>query len=119
MYKMELKPGLFIITVSGFIKEDEANSFISEYNLYVKKINPSQTDLILDGKNLATSAQNMLPILEGCLKMYIKDNFRKIFLTKFESTITMMQIKKLNASQFLDRIIMIDSVEDAMLQLKV
>ena len=118
MFKMEFKPGVFIITVSGFIKEDEAQSFINEYKANIKKLIPSQTSLILDGSKLATSAPNMVPILEGCLKMYVADNFKEIFLTEFEQVTSTIQLRNLNANQFFNKIKMVKSVNDALAQIK-
>jgi len=118
MYKMESRPGVFIITVSGFIKEDEAHAFINDYKATIKKIVPSQTSLILDGSKLATSSQDMLPILESCLKMYVADNFKEIYLTEFELATTTMQLRKLNADQFFNRIKMVKSVNEALAQIK-
>lgn len=117
MYKMELKPGVFIITVSGFVKEYEAQAFIKDYKENVKKFDPSQTDLILDGSKLATSAPNTLPTLEACLKMYVADNFKNIYLTEFESITATIQLRNLNAAQFFSKIKMCKSVTDAMSQL--
>lgn len=116
MYKMELKPGAFIITISGFIKEDEAQAFIKDYKENITKFIPSQTNLILDGSKLATSSANMLPTLEACLKMYISDNFKNIYLTELESVTATMQLRNLNATQFFNKIKLCKSVSDAMSQ---
>ncbi len=113
MYKIETRQGVFLITVSGFIKKEEADAFMRDYNAKVKLANPPQTNLILDGRNLATSSQDMLPILEGCISMYIKDNFKKIYLVKIESALAMSQLKKLSEN-FMNKVVLVDSVEEAM-----
>lgn len=118
MFSIELKPNLMLITVSGFIKQGEAMEFMAAYNNKLEEINPLQTNLILDGKGLKASAQEMLPMLEACLKMYIRDNFKKIILVELESTISMMQLKKLGeATGFMDNVAVVSTVEEGLKQL--
>ncbi|MGG4470143.1 hypothetical protein ABER68_19050 [Paenibacillus alvei] len=95
--KKEATKELFI-TVSGFMKEEDGQSFLTEYNKHVKSIVPATYTLVIDSTNLAASKPDMLPVLEGCFKLYMSNGFKKIIMINPSSAISKMQMKKLAAS---------------------
>lgn len=105
---------IMVIYVEGFFKEEDAGAFLAEYKSKLATINPEEYNLILDGKKLKVSAQEMVPILEGILKMYIEDKFNKIYLVEIDSPTAMMQLKKIGQSFFLDKVVIAESTEKAL-----
>lgn len=88
------------VSVEGYMKEDEAKQFVMDYENRIKGISPSQYELILDGKKLKVSSQELLPILEGILGLYIKTGFKRIYYVTMESAVAMMQVKRLGGDFF-------------------
>lgn len=118
MYKFEQTPKATIATMSGFFSPEEAQRFMVDYKNELKKIVPSSKVLILDGSKLSTAAQDLLPTLEACMKMYISDGFKKIYSVKFDSAITNMQVSKLGKEIGYDKkVVFCDSVADALKQI--
>lgn len=119
MYKFEKKGNCLVVTVSGFFTPEEAQAYITDYEKTVKTLKPEETNLILDGKELKASTQEMLPMLEACMNMYVRDKFKKIFMVKFASAVTNSQVSRLGKSTgLMDNVVMVDSVEDALAQCK-
>lgn len=115
MYNIKHTQNALLVTAGGFFTPQEGQDFIKSYNDAVKKINPKETKLILDGSSLRTSTQEMLPILKNCLEMYIKDNFQKIYMVKYASAITNSQVSRLGKENgFTDKVVMIDSIQEAL-----
>ncbi|WP_445486499.1 hypothetical protein [Niallia sp. 03133] len=92
--KNQVKKELYI-TVSGFIKESEGEAFLAEYHQNVKQIVPSAYTLIVDSTNLSVSKADMLPVLEGCFKLYMSNRFKKILMINPSSVIARTQMQKL------------------------
>ncbi|WP_068621002.1 hypothetical protein [Paenibacillus tuaregi] len=100
------------ITVSGFMKPDEAEAFLKEYNEHINSINPAEYTLIIDSTNLAVSKQDMLPVLEGCFKLYMSNGFKKIMMVNPSSVVAKNQMHKL-AETIAYTGIFVDSLEEA------
>lgn len=94
MYKFEHKGKSILVTVGGFITTDEAKSFIEEYETVIKSLDTKNTYLILDGRDLKASTQEMLPMLQGCMMLYMRDNFKKVFMINFASSVTNSQVAR-------------------------
>ncbi|WP_117170272.1 hypothetical protein [Paraliobacillus sediminis] len=84
-----------IVTVGGFFKEEEGESFLADYNENVKGIVPSSYKLIVDSTDLAASKKDMLPILEACFKLYMSNGFKNIVMINPSSVISKGQMHKL------------------------
>ncbi|MFT8323222.1 MAG: hypothetical protein ABF649_20350 [Bacillus sp. (in: firmicutes)] len=95
--KNEAKKELFI-KVSGFIKESEGEAFLTEYQQHMKQITPSAYTLIIDSTNLSVSKADMLPVLEGCFKLYMSNGFKRILMINPKSVIAKSQMQKLAKS---------------------
>lgn len=113
MYKIDVDnlKKRFIISVEGYMKEDEAKQFIDEYESKIKGITPSQYELVLDGKKLKVSQQDLLPILEGLLTSYVKSGFKKIYFITMESAVAMMQMKRVSGNLF-DTVTIVDDISE-------
>ncbi len=94
MYKFEEKGNAVVITVGGFFTPEEAKTFIGEYESLVKRLDTKSTSLILDGRELKASTQEMIPMLQGCMQLYMRDNFKKVFMIEFDSSVTNSQVAR-------------------------
>jgi hypothetical protein len=95
MYSFDLKGNALIIRNSGFISEDEAKSLMTEYQQKVKTLNAKGTTLILNATELKVLPQEMMPLLQQCMELYMKDGFKNVFMIEFASAITNSQIKRI------------------------
>lgn len=97
MFKFEkdLKNKRIIITVWGFYTPKIANDFITAYSREISSINPKEYVLIVDPTDLITSKQELIPILQGCFKFYMRDGFRKVYMISPKSPTSDMQLKKI------------------------
>lgn len=115
MYKIDLQEKAILITVGGFFSQDEATSFIGDYEEKIKSIDTKSTSLILDGRELKASTQDMLPMLQGCMELYIRDGFKKVFMINFDSSVTNSQVNRIAKNIGFDqRYQMVPSVEEAL-----
>lgn len=100
MYKIEKKEAekQIFITVGGFFKPEDGEAFLADYNKHVNSVQPSNYTLVVDSTDLSASKADMLPILEGCFKLYMSNGFKKIIMINPSSVISKMQMKKLATS---------------------
>lgn len=114
MFKFEKKQAekVLVITVGGFMKPDEAEAFLKEYEENVNSIKPSEYNLIIDSTDLSVSKQDMLPVLEGCFNLYMSNGFKTILMINPSSVIAKSQMQKLAQSISYTGIFM-DSLEEA------
>jgi hypothetical protein len=104
-----------VVTVGGFISPDEAKSFVDEYESIIKNLDTKNTCLILDGRELKASTQDMLPMLQGCFQLYMRDDFKKVFMINFVSSVTNSQVARVAKEiGFTERYEMVSSVEEAL-----
>lgn len=94
-FKKDLISKKLIISVWGFYNEKIAKDFMSAYNKEILSIRPKEYILIVDPTDLVTSRQEMLPILQGCFRFYMKDGFKKIYMISPKSATSDMQLKKI------------------------
>jgi hypothetical protein len=115
MYKFEQKGKAVVVTVGGFFTPDEAEAFIGEYESVVKKLDTKSTSLILDGRGLKASTQEMLPMLQGCMQLYMRDNFKRVYMINFDSSVTNSQVARVAKEIGFDQgYEMISSVDEAL-----
>lgn len=100
MFKIELNKikKVLTITVGGFFKEEEGRDFLQDYQSKVNSIKPAEYALIVDGTDLSTSKQDMLPVLSNCMSLYKGTGFKKALGVYPKSVTASIQLKKV-ASQ--------------------
>lgn len=98
MYSFEMQGNKFIIENSGLFTEDEAISFMNEYSDRVKTMDTKNTTLILNATELKVLPQDLMPLLQKCMELYMKDGFKNVFIIEFSSAITNSQIKRIAKS---------------------
>lgn len=90
------------VRIWGMFGPDDANAFIEEFNKIVTAIQPKEFVLAFDAKELNVSKPEMLPMLEGCFKMYKAIGFKKV-LAKVGSNVTLkMQLGRVGRNAGLD-----------------
>ena len=115
MYSFDLQGNTLIIKNAGLFSEDEAKSFMAEYSQKVKTLDTKNTTLILNATELKVLPQEMMPLLEKCMELYMKDGFKNIFIIEFSSIITNSQIKRVAKSLGFDqKYKMFATVEEAL-----
>ncbi len=84
------------IKIGGMFEPEDANSFIKDFTEIISTIKAVEFVLAFDAKELRVSKPEMLPMLEGCLKMYKDAGFKKV-VVKVENNITLkMQLTRLS-----------------------
>lgn len=113
MYTITVNEGkkAFVVETRGFFGEEEGKNFLKEYQEKVGSINPKRYSFIICGKDLKTSSQDMIDILNNCLKMYKDSGFKDYYTTKPVSAVSWMQLQKLLKENRLDMTIG-ESVDD-------
>ena len=115
MYKIDYKVASksMIITFGGLFTEDEAKSFMGDYQREVSKINKKNTNLILDTTDLKTSKQDTIPMLQACLNMYLSDGFKDIVVIEMKDICAKMQTKRI-AKDFLGKVKFVSTLDEAL-----
>ncbi|HEX2926508.1 MAG TPA: hypothetical protein VHP38_09680 [Ruminiclostridium sp.] len=85
------------VVVEGMFNQQNAVDFMSEYQRNVAGIKTAEYALLFDAKNLKVSSQEMLPMLEECMKLYDRTGFQKIVINMGSSVIAKTQMKKVVA----------------------
>lgn len=74
---------------------EDANGFVEEFKKTLSTIKASEFVLSFDAKELNVSKPEMLPMLEGCFKMYKDCEFKKV-VANVENNVTLkMQLSRL------------------------
>ncbi|WP_035284125.1 MULTISPECIES: hypothetical protein [unclassified Clostridium] len=90
------------IRVWGMFEASDANSFIEDFKKELSSIQTSEFILAFDAKDLNVSKPEMLPMLEGCFKMYKECNFKKV-TAKVENNVTLkMQLSRIGRNSGLN-----------------
>jgi len=83
------------IRIWGMFEPKDANEFVEEFKKTMCTIKGPEYVLAFDAKELNVSKPEMVPMLEGCFKMYKECNFKKV-LIKVENNATLkMQLGRL------------------------
>ena len=83
------------IRIGGMFEPEDANSFVKEFTGITSTIKASEYILYFDAKELKVSKPEMVPMLEGCFKMYKEIGFKNIIM-KIENNVTLkMQLSRL------------------------
>lgn len=76
------------VRVWGMFGPEDANGFIEEFKTTISTIQVPEFVLSFDAKELNVSRPEMLPMLEGCFKMYKECAFKKV-VAKVENNVTL------------------------------
>ncbi|MNI67107.1 hypothetical protein D3C73_1227180 [compost metagenome] len=90
------------VQVEGTMSEEDAGSFIKEYNQTVSKFDPTQYEIALDCTNLNVSSPDVLPMLEQCYLLYQQSGFKKVIFTIAKSPVLKMQLSRVARSTKLE-----------------
>lgn len=83
------------VKVWGMFEPEDATSFLVDFKKTVSTIQPSEFVLSFDTGELKVSKQEMMPMLEGCFKMYKDLAFRKVSIGTKDNTILKMQLNRI------------------------
>jgi len=113
MYRFEINQAkkAVVVTVEGFFTEQEAISYLADYQSTVSKVTPATFSLILDGKKQAVVAQGLKENLQQAVDLYLSSGFKNVYVIPPESAIASSQFKRLNGA---DKITFTDSAEEAL-----
>ncbi|PYG88442.1 hypothetical protein LY28_01291 [Ruminiclostridium sufflavum DSM 19573] len=117
MFKMEVDSSkkLFTINASGFFSTQESKDFIAEYKLRTREFDPKEFTMIVNGKGLKTSTQDVAEQLKDVMKLYAKDPFKKKIIVQQASSMGKMQTQRLARDiPGFDSMLLVNSMEDAL-----
>lgn len=84
------------VRVWGMYGPDDANSFVEEFTKIVSTMQPSQFILSFDTEELKVSTQDMIPMLEGCFKLYKDLGFKKVLIKAGNNVTLKMQLNRVS-----------------------
>lgn len=90
------------VRIWGMFGPDDASGFIEEFNKAVTSIQPKEFVLAFDAKELNVSKPEMLPMLEGCFKMYKVIGFKKVIASVGNNITLKMQLGRVGRNAGLD-----------------
>jgi len=80
MYTMELKTNLFLITMSGFMTQEESILYIEELNKNIKNISPIEYNIVVDLRKLKNSSQELVWGREQSILLINSTPFKKRYI---------------------------------------
>ena len=120
MYKMELKTNekIFLITIGGFMTEEESISFIAEMKKNIKNINPTQYNIVVDSRELKTSSPQLVGLMEEAMTLLTTTPFKTRYSIMPKNIIATSQVKRVSKenNKFNDTIF-VESYEEILNQL--
>jgi hypothetical protein len=90
------------VTIGGMFELDDANAFVKEFTATTATIKVSEYVLSFDAKDLRVSSPEMLPMLEGCFKMYKGFGFKKVVAKVYSNVTLKMQLSRIARNVGLD-----------------
>jgi hypothetical protein len=82
------------IRIWGMFEPEDANSFVEDLMKTVSLLQASEFTLSFDAEELKVSKQEMVPMLEGCFKMYKEIGFNRVIANLGNSAILKSQISR-------------------------
>lgn len=79
MYTMELKTNLLLITMSGFITQEEGISYIDELKKNIKNICPTEYNIVIDSRKLKNSTEESRASREQVMSIINITPFKKCY----------------------------------------
>ncbi|MBY0201723.1 hypothetical protein NKT34_16775 [Paenibacillus polysaccharolyticus] len=92
------------IELEGSFSQEDGLRSISAYQDTISAINTKEFNLDIDCKKLNVTAPEIVPLLEGCLAMFKKDEYKKVVLTLENNAILKMQLARLGRTVGLDNL---------------
>lgn len=92
------------IELEGSFSQEDGLRSISAYQDTIASINTKDYDLDIDCKRLNVTAPEIVPLLEGCLAMFKKDEYKKVVLTLENNAILKMRLARLGRTVGLDNL---------------
>jgi len=120
MFKMDVEKTkkVFTIIAAGFFSLQEGMDFISEYSSKTKEFDPKEFTLIVDGKDVKASAQDVAEQLKNMIMLYMSVPFKKRIVIQQDSAVATSQTKRLAKDiPGFDTIIFVNSMEEAITKL--
>lgn len=98
------------ITVAGLFKEEEAKSYIKDYQASVKLLQPSGYTLVIDGSGQTTVPQTIGEDMQNAVNLYESSGFKQVIIVMPSSAIASMQVKRLKMS---DKTVVVKTAAEA------
>ncbi len=97
MFKMEVDKlkKVFTIVASGFFSMQEGIDFMNEYRSKAAQIIPEEYTLVVDGREVKTSAQDVAEQLKNMIMLYMSVPFKKRIIIQQQSAVAASQTKRL------------------------
>jgi len=106
---------VFIIVASGFFSMQEGIDFMTEYRSKTKEFDPKEFTLIVDGKDVKASAQDVAEQLKSMIMLYMSVPFKKRIIIEQASAIATGQTKRLSKDiPGFDTIEFVNTMEEAL-----
>lgn len=83
------------IKIGGMFEQSDAESFIKEFTGILTTIKVVEFDLVFDANELSVSKPEMLPMLEGCFKMYKDIGFKNVIANVGSNVTLKMQLGRI------------------------
>lgn len=117
MYKIEIDhtKKIFSIFASGFFSMQEGLDYMNEYKEKTSQINPKEYTLIVDGREVKTSAQDVAEQLKNMIMLYMSVPFKKRIIVQQQSAVAAGQTKRIGKDiPGFDTIIFVETPEEAL-----
>lgn len=86
------------VKVWGMFKPEDATEFVVDFQSASSTLETSEYVLSFDTKELSVSVQEMIPMLEGCFKMYKEMGFKKVLIDVGNNVTLKMQLNRVARS---------------------
>ena len=92
-----LKKEVYVFA-NGFFTVEEADSFIADYKRKTGAVNTSDYNLIINTKDLKTSAPEVAEKLMDVMAMYMTNQYKARYSVKLSNAVAQMQINRMGRS---------------------
>lgn len=116
MFKMDIDSTkkVFSIYAAGFFSMQEGMDFMKEYQTKTSQINANDYTLVVDGREVKTSAQDVAEQLKNMIMLYMSVPFKKRILIQQQSAVASSQTNRLfREIQGAETIIFVGTLEEA------
>ena len=80
MYTMELKTNLLLVTMSGFMTQEESISYVEELKKNIKNISPIEYNIVVDLRKLKNPSQELVLGTEQSILLINSTPFKKRYI---------------------------------------
>lgn len=120
MYNIDVNKSINVIYVvcQGMITRTEGLEILNKLKDTFNKVDTSAYSLIIDSKKVKTTPTEAVDVLKAVMELYTTTPFQKKFFVVPESTITIMQTKRVDEHDFMSSLILVSSHEEALSKIK-